>query len=185
MADQDELYGTDVRITDAGDIAVTPSGDIGLISGPLNCVQALSMRLRTEPGELPLHPDYGNPIGDLVGAKADEALMTGRANAILREALQADRRFLSADSIAAVAGERGGRVSVSCRLRLAGGERIALSDLADVRLDEIDTVQLGAAGFESDDDLAFLDGQDLDEIPELEEGVDDPAFDPDLDEDLR
>jgi hypothetical protein len=49
-------YGTDLLLTDDGDFSVTPSGQLALLSGPLNCAQALTMRLKTAPGELALQP---------------------------------------------------------------------------------------------------------------------------------
>lgn len=182
MADQDP-YGVDVRLTDTGDLAVTRAGDLTAISGPTNCVQAMTLRMRSVPGDLPLHPDYGNDLGSLVGGKSlDTGLIAGRANSLLRDALQSDRRFLAAKDITVAAlDDTGQKVGVGLTLQLAGGEQISLLDLADVRLDEIDTVQIDSEGFESDDDLAFLDGLELDEIPDLEESIDDPAYEPYLD----
>ena len=177
VAEFPDPYGIDLRLSDQGDLVVAPNGALTSIDGPENCAQALAMRIRTYPGELPLALDYGSHLASkLVGQKAgDPDLARSVANVELRALIEADPRFLSARDIQARdVTDDGTRLAVSLLLRLAGGEQLAVGDLADVRLDEISAASVIDPTLDDDaldavDDLAFLtdDSDDLDELPDL------------------
>lgn len=179
MADLDP-YGTDVRFSELGDLVVSPTGDLTSITGAENCAQALALRLRTFPGELPLQLAYGSQLAArLVGQKAnDPDLARSIANVELRELLRQDRRFLAARDISATdLTPSGDRLAISLTLRLAGGEDLEISSLTDVRVDElVATIDPAAIDPELDvpiDEFAFLaDNEDLDEMPELDDFID-------------
>lgn len=57
--------GTDVLL-EAGGFVFTPSGDIVLVTGIDNLIQALKGRIYTKIGELIFHPDYGSNLPDMV-----------------------------------------------------------------------------------------------------------------------
>lgn len=90
----DDGYRADVALDDRGDLVITGAGDLAVIDGPRNAAQALLWRLRTQRGELPLHPAYGSLLAQrLVGIKVDLALTRAQAALELREMVAADARF--------------------------------------------------------------------------------------------
>lgn len=134
MVASPDIYGTDVLLSDAGDFSVTPAGQLALISGPMNPAQALVNRLRTAPGELPLHPDYGNALArSVVGTKTnDPTLVVSHVNTELRNVMEADQRFLKAENIVATQDPADpSRTGVYVELVLAGGDRLTTVDVTD------------------------------------------------------
>ncbi len=72
------LFGTDLRLEfDRGSVALARDGGAGLatVSGLDNLVQALSLRLLVDRGDLAAigHPRYGSRIRDLIGESNDRA----------------------------------------------------------------------------------------------------------------
>lgn len=191
MADQSappDPYGIDVRISDRGDLVVSPSGGLTDITGPENCAQALVLRARCYPGELPLQMDYGsNLAARLIGQKSlDADLARAQTNVELRAIVESDRRFLAARDVSVRdVTQSGDRLSVSLRLELAGGQQLAVGDLANVRIDEItgssvvDPTLLDGSDIDAVDDFAFLadDLDDLNELPDLESFLSDTSGD--------
>jgi hypothetical protein len=174
-----DLYGTDVLLTANGDFAVTPAGQLALITGPLCPAQALLNRLRVYRGELPLHPDFGNALAaTVVGTKAnDPTLVVSKVNTELRDVMQADDRFLSAQNIVAtVDPDNPTRTGVAIELVLAGGDRLTVADVTDTP----DLASFESAP-ETTDSLTDTELDDaFGEDPDAQE--DDV---PDLDEDLE
>jgi len=63
-----DYLGKDIFFDDGGDLSVSPSGDLQMVSG-LECLkQDLRDRLETMPGDLYAHPDWGCSIRLLLGA---------------------------------------------------------------------------------------------------------------------
>ncbi len=163
-----DAYGIDLAIGPDGDLVITPTGDAATLSGPENCTQALLLRVRTYPGELPLHPDYGSGLADrVIGSKGiDSDLMAAQANVDLREIIDSDPRFLSASGITVSEVPENPRAArVGLRLRLADRDELVISDLLDVRVDEINPGEVLDVDLDGAD-LEFL-GED-DELPDLE-----------------
>lgn len=69
--DPADAMGTDVALVD-GFLTVS-GGDLALVSGEANLVQALRNRLRSWDGDLMWHPVYGNKAHRLLGAGAGPA----------------------------------------------------------------------------------------------------------------
>lgn len=63
----DMIGGEDLDTTD-GFLDGDGFGDIRSVSGIENIVQAINNRLVTERGELPLHPEYGTNMADIIGS---------------------------------------------------------------------------------------------------------------------
>lgn len=173
-------YGIDLLLTNDGDLAVTPAGDVALISGPLCCGQALISRFRVFPGELPLQQDYGSALARQIGQKSgDPTLIVSAINSELRTVIEDDPRFLSASKIAAIQNPNDdNQVAVRVEFVLAGGDRLETSDVAGAAsLDTFDA-QPELADSLSSDDLAALAGANSDEDDEADQV-------PDLDEFLE
>lgn len=138
----DDGYGTDVALGPNGDFIITPAGDVASLNGPLNCAQAMLNRLRTTPGELPLHPAYGSTVADLIGSKLlDESLAAAHVTNDLRTLVNADRRFSSAQASVLRGDANGGSETIKVEVGLGGGEQLTLDSidaLSDVSLDELD-----------------------------------------------
>lgn len=189
-------YGIDLLLSDDGDLVVSPSGDITTITGAMNCAQTVVQRLRTRPGELPLHLDWGSTLDAIVGTKAlDETIAAAYAANEARALIDSDRRFLAVRDVQAQTAEGDvTRVAVRITLALALGEEVTVGDVATPRLDEVlvdDASTL--ADFDSSGDAALLDGLEdaaeaydpEDETPELEEFLgeeDGTIYDPDSNE---
>jgi phage baseplate assembly protein W len=166
-------YGTDLLLDQAtGDLIVTPAGGYATVTGPDNVVQALQLRLRTYPGELTMHPEYGNPIAArLVGAKSsDAALAQALANQAFQSAIAGDARMLRARDITAEQDpDAPERVLVAGTIELAAGGALDVADLSAGDATVAPVV---------DDDGTVLDVT----IPD---DLDDPFDDDDLDVDAE
>ena len=101
----DEVYHTDLRLIPRGfdrlvsdreyvDLTKTPSGDLGVVSGRENLVQAILNRIFTRKGELARlgHPNYGSRVYQLVG-EPNNLRTQGRAELFLRECLRQEDRI--------------------------------------------------------------------------------------------
>lgn len=183
----DDGYGTDFALSPAGDLIVTPSGDVAALSGPLNAGQAMLNRLRTTPGELPLHPDYGSSVMELIGTKQlDESLAAAHVTNDLRTLVNADRRFSSAQATVQRGDANGGSEQVRVQISLVGGELLTLDSidsLSDVSLDELDvSAPPTLADLTADLDPALSGIEALvdpdDELPELADLIGAQATEP-------
>lgn len=61
----EDLYGTDIQLTNDGDIQAAPGGDLSLVTGLDNLNQAVVNRVLTQPDEY-LFGDYGCTIKQYV-----------------------------------------------------------------------------------------------------------------------
>lgn len=101
------LFGTDIGLHDAaGGVdfglqgPVGASGDIARASGNSNIVQALTLRLRVQKGELALlgWPDFGSRLHELIG-EPDLPRTRLKAQVFARDAVEADPRVLKVESV--------------------------------------------------------------------------------------
>lgn len=143
-------YGIDIALTDDGDVVVTPAGQVGLIGGPANCIQAVTGRVRTIVGELPLHPEYGSafPTHKFIGRKLLDTLpIETEARRELNILLAEDPRFIAANGVQAIQDPNQPQtVQVKAALVLVGGQVVRIADLAAPRVDEISDPTINDVG---------------------------------------
>lgn len=124
-----EKLGVDLKITDtdnwlspeSGGLVVTASGDAATIDDAALVDQALRVRLNTRKGELWAHPEYGNPVYDILSE-----LMTpdwfARAVAGLTDCINDESRANCVGvTYSAVPQER--RVEFAIRYRIVDGRQ--------------------------------------------------------------
>ena len=69
---EENLFGTDLHLTEDGDFTVSPDGDLEIVSG-LDCLRAnLLDRLNKSAGSIPLHPEWGLDL--LMGSLPDHII---------------------------------------------------------------------------------------------------------------
>lgn len=95
--------GTDLKIQDeelGSDLAISPSGDLDLVSDEYNLGQAIINRLKTRQGELTDlgHPNYGSRLYELVGEPNNERTR-GLVRAYTAECIGQDPRVEEVVSI--------------------------------------------------------------------------------------
>lgn len=134
MADNTNPYGVDLGIDpNTGDLVVWPNGALGVKEGPDNAVQAVLLWIKTMPGEVALHPDFGSKFGDsLVSSKFNIVTLEGLARSEFKRILAEDARFLTIRglSVEQIDGRYGPEAHVRATLYLAGGEAVEVLDLA-------------------------------------------------------
>ncbi len=128
-------YGLDIAFDATGDIRITQSGSLGLVTGVYNAAQAIFLRFKTQPGEVPLHPLYGSQLGgSLIGAKTNITGIVQEANADLAQMLSDDPRFNAASVLnytRPASTNYPESVALSIQATLAGGEQLILSNVTD------------------------------------------------------
>jgi hypothetical protein len=139
LPDPGDPLGVDVMLDATGDFLITGAGCLAITAGPENCVQALMLRMRTSPGDLPLHPDYGSQFNEAVGHKDDAVMMLGVATADLANLISTDRRFIGVGNVKVRPEEtqRGLAYAVSCDLYLTTDAGIEVASLADPRVSSV------------------------------------------------
>jgi len=98
IADPREYLGKDIFYNVKNDLQVNSKNDLQAVNFYDNLSQAISNRLKTEIGELSLHPLYGSRLPELLGTNADELTLT-TAKMHVREALLQEPRIQSIVSI--------------------------------------------------------------------------------------
>jgi len=148
--------GTDIALTEEGDLVVAGSGSLGTVEGSENAIQALRLRMRTMQGELDQHPSYGSIFPSMIGTKASRAATHGQAAAELRRLLAQDDRFMYFEDLTVVeTPEAGGSAFiVGVTLALVDGETMIVRSLSDAQVDSV----LETAA--SDEIVAFASGDD-------------------------
>jgi hypothetical protein len=136
-------YGVDLLISPSGDLQVGPHGGLSTITGAYNCAQALAMRMKTTPGDLPLHPDYGSRFNSgVVGGKSDFTALTALASAELARLCKADSRFLGVTNVKVVplnpsSPTPAESASVTATLQLSAGQSLSVADLLNPSVSEV------------------------------------------------
>lgn len=108
------VYGVDVML-DRGNLR-SLNGDLDLVSGRDNMVQALSNRLKTLRNELVYHPGYGSHISLALGLKMPPFINL-MASAWVQECLQEEPRIASVEKVQARVDGDALRVSASVILQ--------------------------------------------------------------------
>jgi phage baseplate assembly protein W len=93
-----DVFGTDLALDPNGFLTLT-NRDATTVAGAQNLGQALTIRLRTEQGELPLHPAFGNPALAAIGSVVPQLEATVYAGVI--QTLVADPRVARVQGVAA------------------------------------------------------------------------------------
>lgn len=93
----EEVFGADAAL-ERGLLTADETGDIALLAGRANLKQALEHRVRTAPGELIFHQDYGCEVHRLRGQAVDH-LNALLARAYVSKALRQDDRVDSVSSL--------------------------------------------------------------------------------------
>lgn len=120
----DDIYLKDIQIArrrydlqvsdrDYVDLETSNRGDLALVNGKDNLVQAILNRLLTRQGELKTlgHPRYGSRLYQLIG-EPNNLRVRGLADAYIREALAQEKRIAKVNFITFSAPERGADRSV-------------------------------------------------------------------------
>lgn len=186
MNDDATIYGTDLAIDiDTGDLLAWPNGALAVKAGVDNAVQAVYLRIKTTPGEVALHPEYGTTFSLLVGAKLAIPPLEGGVRDQFARIARDDPRFLAVRnvSVSQVQKQHGPGVRIGASLYLIGGETLNMLDLAEgvVETDQTDLTDTDALDspdfLSADADEAFAIA-DLDAttsaIEDLEFGLLDP-----------
>lgn len=115
-------FGVDIERDDRnGDLILSSSGDLSLVFGLKAVRQAVINVVRTELGQLPLHPEYGLPQS--TGIQMEGADTAARVGVIIESALARDQRFTNINVNDIVISAEG-NISVSLAVRIAGSSQI-------------------------------------------------------------
>lgn len=87
----EEHLGRDIFLGVTSDLAISSKNDLSQVRYSNNLVQAIINRLRTNLGELSLHPNYGCRLNELIGTNPNE-LTLSLAEMHVREALLQEPR---------------------------------------------------------------------------------------------
>ena len=93
---EDQRLGSDILLdyNDTDDIQISSRSDLKLVIGRNNLRQAIINRIRTQVGELSLHPNYGCRLPSLIGQNPTPYTLT-LAKQYIREALLQEPRVES------------------------------------------------------------------------------------------
>ncbi len=87
----EQHLGTDLKFDDLGDLAVSTTGDIALVSGRDCLLGDLADALRTQPGDLFPHPEFGCGLLGMLGVN-DTPLNRTLAQRFITKTLENDQR---------------------------------------------------------------------------------------------
>lgn len=102
-ADPEGVFGRDLRIT--GGQLVADGGDLAIIGGMDNLMQALKNRVSVAKRELAYHPEYGNYAHQLKGGKLGPAIASLVALYVKSSLLEDSRVASVASCVATVEGD--------------------------------------------------------------------------------
>jgi phage baseplate assembly protein W len=105
MAEREQLFGTDLRVDALAtgfELVSNNRGDLRLVAGNDNIVQALTLRLSVRRGELAAlgQPDYGSRLHELIGEPNVKRTWL-KLMAFARAAVEQDPRVLRVDAVQA------------------------------------------------------------------------------------
>lgn len=99
MVTYEERLGKDVMVDfDIDDVKISASNDLTIAEGETNLAQAVVNRLRTNVGELELHPNYGSRLATIIGEPPTDFTLN-LAKRHIREALLQEPRIQTINSI--------------------------------------------------------------------------------------
>jgi phage baseplate assembly protein W len=175
-------YGVDLVLDGEGDLVVWPNGALGTIEGALNCVQALTDRLKTPVGSLPMDPNYGTGFQEEVGKNTNPVVTEARAQQVMSRIVESDKRFLAVKEIKAseVQGSPT-TTAVSATLILVTGQQVEIADILTASIEDLidpEAVTLGSIEqINALEDQSFFarepEAEELKEAATIEETVED------------
>ncbi len=117
MSIDPRALGLDLDISIANDdLTKAPQGGLSTVKNADNVAQALLLRLYTMPGELILHPDFGNPAYELISEPIVPSWHDRMRQAVLLAVEDEPRSDVLGVDIQVVAHEYRCRVTVTWRL---------------------------------------------------------------------
>jgi len=115
-------FGVDVAVdtTSAGDLVLSPTGDLKLSFGLDNVRQAINSVIATSKGELPLHADYGIPnmIGNALGGDVASQIAVA-----VQQAISRDPRYTLV-RVAGITISPEGKISMTVEVKIAGSDQL-------------------------------------------------------------
>jgi hypothetical protein len=99
LTEAEKALGVDLKLTKEGDLELNNLQDMELIAGGSNAAQAVRLKLETEVGALPFHPELGTDL--LVGSKTVSAV---DIKAQITRSLLKDPRITKVESVVDVIG---------------------------------------------------------------------------------
>lgn len=93
-----EYLGRDIYLDPDSDLVINSKADLSQVRYYDNLTQAIVNRLRTGIGELPLHPNYGCRLHELIGTNPNE-LTLSVAQLHIRESLLQEPRIEEIENI--------------------------------------------------------------------------------------
>src|ERR1700686_2580290 len=175
-------YGVDLVLDGTGDLVAWPSGALGSIEGPPNCVQALTNRLKTPVGSLPMDPNYGTGFQAEIGRNVNLAVTEAKAQQAMSRIVESDPRFLAVKEIRAQEVEHHpNSTAVSATVVLATGQQVKIADIMTASIEDLidpEAVTLGSIEqINALEDQAFLapepEAQELKEAAAIQETQED------------
>lgn len=179
---ESDPYGVDLALNGSGDLVVWPNGALGTIEGPTNCVQALTDRLKTPVGSLPMDPNYGTGFQEEIGKNTNPVVTEARAQQAMSRIVESDKRFLAVKEIKA--SEVKGApttTAVSATLILVTGQEVKIADILTASIEDLidpEAVTLGSIEqINALEDQSFFarepEAEELKEAATIEETVED------------
>lgn len=145
---ESEPLGRDVVLSGDGDLVVWPNGSLGSIEGPDNCVQALTDRLKTPVGSLPMDPNYGTGFQAEIGQHVNPTVTEARAQQVMSRIVESDKRFLAVKEIRAVEPQHeNNTTAVSATLVLVTGQEVKIANILTASIEDLidpESVTLGS-----------------------------------------
>jgi hypothetical protein len=124
-AEDEKRSGVDLAISPNGDLMFTSGGDLQLSYGLANAVQAVQLKMSSERGQNPRHPDFGLPV--VLGTRGTQPVAIQQALVIgINDMIDADTRFERVESLDVKVGN--GTAQITLVVRMAGsGSLIPIS----------------------------------------------------------
>lgn len=122
------LLGMDLQLDDSGQVVFNTDGDLSLVSGISNLIQALRLRLNTPTGVVPYAPEYGNQAYDHVG-EMGSPYFYNLIGALVSRAIVADPRISAVTDV--TVRQFGAKVLVDATVQVrSGASLLRLQNLA-------------------------------------------------------
>jgi hypothetical protein len=102
----------DLHMSWAGDLSISPTGDIEVVTGPAMGTERVLRRLLTNPADYIWHPEYGAGLARFVGGPMDAA----GTEALIRQQVQLEPAVASSpEPVIDVQPDPGGSLAVQIR----------------------------------------------------------------------
>jgi phage baseplate assembly protein W len=115
------MYGTALLLTETGDIALTPTGQMTMITGSDKVVQDLTVLLKSSAGTYPFSSGWGVNYSAIVAANGNKSLI----QSIIETALQQYPYTKSVDSVT-VSFNANRQLAISVQITTSENEQISV-----------------------------------------------------------